>query len=361
MFEHASFWNRPDSTATLAAAAALLCSVVVRRAILCGLLVGLATGVLINLKITGPLYALPAFALLWAGRGRAALPAAIAAAAVTSAAPFFAYRNVSLGDYALWIRTSGANGLVFSSLRDNVQWALFLMLPLAPAFLEGTRRPLRPMLIAIGIGMGATVVAASNPGAGPYHLLPFLPAIAYAAAAAHGDLPTPARSSRTYRCAAAAFVVSLGASAVLQTAYFTWRAGRGPGTAIVADLNGVLERHPGAAIEMGYSSTGEQSTFLRPVLVFRQGRYFLDAPAIQEFQLSGLPWPTATTLALERCDIDVWLIPRGGEPFTLKNRYHSAGYAPLFPLHFRLAFANRYELVASTTYFDVWRCRRQDR
>ena len=77
--------------------------------------------------------------------------------------------------------------------------------------------------------------------------------------------------------------------------------------------------------------------------------------------MSGVELPAATIHAVENCVVDLWLIPAGGRPFLLRNRYPVTGYAPLFPESFRLAFDRAYRKIATTDYFDVWGCRARAR
>lgn len=63
LFRHYSFWTRPDSLQLLCAAMALYFAGA-DRARSSVFLVGIASGALWNLKVTGPLYSLPVFALV---------------------------------------------------------------------------------------------------------------------------------------------------------------------------------------------------------------------------------------------------------------------------------------------------------
>ena len=110
---------------------------------------------------------------------------------------------------------------------------------------------------------------------------------------------------------------------------------------------------------MGYANAGERWTYVRPAIVFRTNRYPIDAPAVQEYEMSGLPMPTATIDALRRCETEFWLIPRGATPFSGPNKYPSTHLANLFPEPFTRAFFETYthDRAHDTRYFDVWRCR----
>jgi hypothetical protein len=358
MFQGVSFWNRPDSLLALLSAAALWIAVRVHRPPFATVALGLITGMLIDLKITGVLYALPAFALLIGeSRIRMVLLAALVSACV-AVVPFLAYSNVSLANYLHWLSVSAANGLVFLTFKRNAEWAVFLMLPLVPALMWSTaNRRERWLGGALIAGIAMTVIAASKPGAGAYHLLPFVPVVLYSAAVTWGCANSNISGNRHMRLAVLAFIVTVGVIATLQTAYFIFAATQTRGMSLASDLNDFVQAHPDRRIEMGYAAENESFAYVRPILVFHEGAYLVDAPAIQEFQMSGLDLPAATVQAIESCAIDLWLFPRDGTPFSVRNRYPSTGHVPVFPERFRTAFGRSYHPITSTKYFEVWGCR----
>ena len=65
-----------------------------------------------------------------------------------------------------------------------------------------------------------------------------------------------------------------------------------------AEVAGFVDAESGQTMAMGYANAGERWTYVRPVIVFRNGRYPIDAPAVQEFQMSNLAIPPATIEAL---------------------------------------------------------------
>jgi hypothetical protein len=246
-------------------------------------------------------------------------------------------------------------------LRHNVEWAAFLLLPIAclwfsvPVEARPRDRRWLASLAALCVAMAAIAVAASKPGAGPYHLLPFVPLVAFAAAGIirerrlfAGD-PAAAPAALTWVLAAAIVAVAWHVS-------FLQQMQDGPGRDEAGDLTRFLDAHPGIVAQMAYSGY-DRPTFARPALTFRSGVYLIDAPAVQEHQLSGLPLPAATVDAIRRCRADVWLVPRGTEPFTGPNRYPATGLVPIFPDALRAAFREAYVADGHTLYFDVWRCR----
>ena len=357
-FRNYTFWTRPDPL-LLAASAAALVVVVRARGLAAGVGLGLLTGVLTGLKITGPLYAAPLVALLTARDGWRAGLVALGAAAPVAVLPF-ALPNVSLANYVTWIELSARNGLVFAALRQNVDWAAFLVLPLVVVWLgAGARLRRDRALVFAGAALAgsllAVCLAASKPGAGPYHLLPFVPLFAYGVAtglaAAVGDVRT-----RVAAPVILAWVVTATVAAVVQQVSFFATLGETSGRAEVEDVRGFLARQPGLVVQMA-DSPYDRPTFARPLLTFASGVYLIDPPAVQEHQLSGVPLPAATLAAIRACRVDAWLVPATTEPFTGRNRYPALSLAPLFPAEFREAFHAAYTRAERIDHYDVWRCR----
>jgi len=358
LFRNDTFWTRPDALLVLAAAAGLAAAA--RGGALLGAIgVGVAAGVLANLKITGPLYALPIAVLLATRRGWRPVCGAAVVAVLIAGLPFL-WPNVSLTGYLAWMRLSAHNGLMLSSLRQNIEWSAFLLLPIVIARFGASpgRTPDRASwlyLAALAVAVAGVDVAASKPGAGIYHLLPFVPIAGYAIAAALADRD-PLAADPLAAPAAIAWLVTAVLVALSQQASFIRIVAADPAAETRADLRAFLDAHPGAVVQMAYSGY-DRPTFVRPELTFRSGLYLIDAPAVQEHQLSGLPVPAATTDAIRACRADVWLVPRGTEPFAGSSRYPAMDLAPLFPDAFRQAFRDAYARDGATRFFDVWRCR----
>lgn len=356
-FRNYSFWTRPEPLLLLAAAGGLVAAVRA-RGLAAGIGVGLAAGVLVNLKITGALYALPLVTLLAVRLGVGPVLLALATGAVTAGLPFL-LPNVSLRAYLDWLSLSARNGLLVAPLRQNLEWCAWLLLPIAIARVgrgvgSASARGVWPVTATIVFGVLATAIAAAKPGAGSYHLLPFVPAIAWvlAGAMSSGD---PLAGDRLAPPVAAAWIAAAVLIAVAQQISFVRVLTEGE-RAARDDVRAWLAAHPGETAQMAYSGY-DRPTFARPDLTFRSGLYLIDGPAVQEHQLSGLAVPPATLAAIRACRADVWLAPRDTEPFAGPNRYPAMARAALFPDAFRRAFAESYVRESQTRFYDVWRCR----
>ena len=360
IFRNAAFWSRPDSLELFCVSIGLWTAT--RRGRVSWLLLGISAGILWNLKFSGPLYSLPLFLLFFERTDRRHVIFAIATAAMVALLPFVTSRNISFHDYCTWILLSGRNGIVWSTLRQNFEWVGYLAAPLAVAGTRHIRSEAattlsRRVAISIGFAMCAVAVLASKPGGGPYHLIPFLPLIAFLTAIQiHRQRFDDVRSDRLLASVAFAGVAVLLALAQQTSFISTVRQIDAIGP--IADVTRFSNQHTDGVIQMGYSSD-ERMTFVRPLVVFRSGMYLLDQPAIQEHQLAGVEIPPATENALRSCSVTYWLIPKTGQPFSAINRYPMTHGRELFGSDFRRAFLDSYQRSASTEYFDVWTCRRE--
>jgi hypothetical protein len=213
------------------------------------------------------------------------------------------------------------------------------------------------------LGLAGVVVAASKPGAGSYHLLPFWPTVIYAIAL-HGRALVQrfrAGTDPILGPALLAFGVVMALIAFLQQTYFITMTKQMDDADVVADLRHVIDHNPGRIIAMGYNNAGDRFTFFRPLLVFQNSRYLIDAPAVQEYEMSGIDLPPATLRAVRRCENDIWLIPSIAKPFDGPNKYPMLEYRQLFSDAFKQAFFETYVHSGDTRYFQIWSCRRDAR
>jgi hypothetical protein len=362
MFRNYSFWTRPEPLQLFLVSASLL--VAVRgRGIVSAVLAGLCGGLLLNLKITGPLYGLPVLALLHVRAGWRHTVLASTTAAIVAVWPFMAFSNVSLASYLTWVGYSGRTGLLLSTLKQNIEWAAFFCLPLLVAYAATPleRRALgkegRVVGLAFGVAICCVVIVAAKPGAGPYHLMPFLPVVFYLLACQLRTAGQPATTDPVVPLAAVVFgLVSIVVAGAQQTQFVTTMVER-RAIGEIRDIQSFVSIHPGV-VEMGYGSS-EAWSLQRPVLVFRNGSYLLDQPAIREHQVAGIEIPRSTLDALRACRVNYWLIPKGEAPFEGRNAYDVVLRQPLFSDEFRRVFRETHRLTATTTYYDAWECQRR--
>jgi hypothetical protein len=359
-FRNYSFWTRPEPLQLFCVAAALVLAVR-SRAWMAAVFIGFFSGILWNLKITGPLYTLPILVVVYQRGGWRHAALACGTALPVALLPF-ALPNVSPANYLEWLALSARTGLGLATLRQNLEWAAYFGVPIllsyrtVPAEHRSSAPDLVSILLALGLATTGIVVAASKPGAGPYHLLPMLPVILYVVARYLRDAAPLDGVDPSVLIAGLGFVLVSLSIATAQQAQFLLTMRERADRNEAADIEQFADAHEGV-IEMGYGST-EAFTLERPLLVFHNNSYMLDEPAVREHQLEGLDLPLATLEALRTCRVDYWLIPKGETPFSGRNSYPAVLLKPLFSDEFRRAFQQNYRPAGATTYFDVWECRR---
>jgi hypothetical protein len=352
-FGNATFWTRAEPLLLLSVAVALS-AIDARQPRMAAVLLGLATGLAVNLKLTGVVALLPVFVLLQRSRGRPALLIAGGVGLTAAALPFL-LPTVSLAHYADYLRLSAGNGITRLRLEQNLEWATVLALPVAIAWWTSRARKSalsdRAALGATGISLGVLAIVGAKPGGGAYHLLPLVPVLAYL-----GSLMPEAWEDRRARRALLAVAITATFVAVpRQITFLRTMAARDLGPAI-ADVRAFASAHTGESVAVGYAGTSFLSQ-ARVELVFQSRDYLLDAPAIQEHRLSGLELPAATLQAIVACRERYWLVPRGAAAFDVPSAYWPRGPQTVFSDEFRRTFAHAYEPRGTTAEFDVWACR----
>ncbi len=130
---------------------------------------------------------------------------------------------------------------------------------------------------------------------------------------------------------------------------FEWRFSE-----IDDEVNSILERTEGLKRAMGYSGLkGHGLSQWRVLLVFRgENTLYLDGPALMDHRKGGIPLPSSTVDAIERRDVDLWLIPKGGDPWSLRHYYNEDW--EVFPEEFKRAFRENYKQIDTTKYYTLW-------
>lgn len=330
---------------------------------------GVAAGIDVNLKLHAALYALPFFALLWERHGARTVVAAGAIAALVAAGPFVGGRGISLPLYLGRLRGSAHRGLAAESFKGVLAEGTFVALPVVAALahlaLSDRRlwwsflRPNRALLLALGLAGVLMIVPASKEGAGPHHLMPLYPALALVLCRtlAQPVAPEEARrwQGRLARAVALAFVpMALATTTISHHRIMAWeQLAEAEARKMLAEIEAIQGRFPGKSLAIGYGGNESyQETNLKCVLVLRGQPYLLDSVALMDMQKEGLEISAKTREALRQGLIQVWLIPAGDEPFSVRSFYTTK--LPLFDASFRSTFRDHYSRRYRTKHYDVW-------
>lgn len=357
-----SFWVRPDSLLLFFTVLGLFFVVRGGRAIAIfgsAIVLGIST----NLKITAFLYFIPIYVLLLERFGLLSVVISVTSSLFVSALPYL-LPQVSLTNYWIWLQQVRLKGIKAEQIPKNLLWAAFMAIPSAIAFLLNftalkhwfPRRFLFCFTLVTGIVINAII--SSTRGALENNMLPFVPLLIYLAT----DLlrlkaPRSKLVAAIAVSAAIAFTISSCLAVYSTEVKFVDRIQKAPGHRAIADLDRFITAHPNRTIGMGYGAVSYQLSTYRPQLVFAGNPYLLDSASLMEMQASGLDnTPEKTINALEICQTQIWLIPKGDPPFQVYSYYPPL--QKLFSDEFRKTFAENYDRRETTEFYDAWVCKK---
>lgn len=360
-----AFVLRPDPYLILGVTAGLWTAGLRRRwAATLGTAVTLAF--VVNLKIHAVLYLLPVLALLDLRHGWKAPAAALPVGLIFALAPFAFHPGIDPFLYAQWIGVTLHHGLDWDALPQLLRRVIFYTLPvLIPLVLGGriSRRPRmsRELALVWLVSNASVLILATKPGAGLVHLLPLIPVNLVYGARMWAALPD--RGARWSgmprhwgRGAALAFLVT----AMVFGSVVGYRSGRqaeelmAGSRELSEDIHAILDGNGGRTVGMGYGGEGRNFlvTYVRPLLAFAHQPVMLDAIAMMDAERADVELSPKSLAVLDQGLIDVWLIPRGQEPFHKRNWY--APHHLIFPDEFRARFRANYRLESRSRFFDLW-------
>jgi hypothetical protein len=274
---------------------------------------------------------------------------------------------VSLSNYIAWLQSASDHGLSIGLFIQNTLFVLFACIPIL-LFLLWEKRVEGAVSILAGhklvtfasiVAVLLILVAASKPGSGPHHFLPFLPVLAFLTAGTVEEV-THAGSRRWTAYVFWGPVAAVLIAATLKAGFAFYYGVRVVNSQFAAnklidEVASISAKYPDRNVYMGYGNGSRYTrTFVRNYLTYAGYPYFIDAPALMDFQLSGIEIPQATIDRMLADNNAVWLIPAGDEPFTILNWYFRFNEGFLFSDAFRDAFSRAFRKQDSATYFDVY-------
>jgi hypothetical protein len=365
-FLQVAYWNRADSFIVLLVSLGLLASTLERR-VLATALLGLSIGLAMGLKAHAIVYFLPVLGLSFVRLGKVNLLAALATASAIALLPF-ALGPISLENYVLWLRAASGHGLDGLLFLQNVSVAALLVVP-AIAVIQptserwsGLRGEKLHYLAGLVGALAFVAIIAAKPGAGPHHFVPLVHTclagmLLLASGAdvwrlsARGGLVLWVLISWVTLFSVKAVGVSVQAVPFVVSQISVSRD-------LQHELRFISNLHPDSRIEFGYTDDRSyQLTFVRPSLAFEQNAYLVDPPALMDMHLADMKIPDSTTLKLTVCEVEFWVLPSLGNPFSIRTAYPSGGL--LFDPEFRQAFLENYRMIMQVGYFRVWGCARR--
>jgi len=324
------------------------------------LLAGLLAGAAVNLKLNAALYVAPVL-LLYVLSDWRRLPLLAVCGLISLVAPF-ALPLFPLDAYLSWFGGMAGKENTWRGV-TGAWWRFFFVFAVPPLFwaLAG-----RPALAAMGRAQWAylgsylvcvllTMFPASKIGGGGHYFLPFLPLMA--------DLCRRAGSPPESRARQRGFLVVAFVGVVLMAFQnerrFLKKLDWAEARVVTAEIEQILADHADKRIQMGVGgAVGTDNLSFRFYVwrnmpVYRGHPYTLDTGTVMEMTKLGVPLPAETLRRLETCHTQLWLVPKGEEPFSLWGYYFQHAYSD----QFRETFAAHHVKVESRDTFDLWECR----
>lgn len=363
-----TFWVRADPLILFCVTWALWAAVSARRttAVAC---FAIALGIATNLKINAPLhFALPGV-LLYERFGPRALIATGIVGGATAMLPFL-LPGVSFENWVSTLRVAGRHGIGLAELRWAAEWfvsmggmlvSLWLVTKkFQPAAFEDGPRLGGKHLLALLVSLVGAGLFASKAGSDPTQFVPLLPLLVWVGGYRWFSLALPTRrlildQHYWFGALLGASLLTGGALGIYQGQQ-TFRAilQQDPiSSAVYSDLRFLMMLWRDKRISMGCGDNRSEFISNHFVPLALEGHpYLLDPVALMEYDKAGMPLPVRTRELIEKANVDVWLIPKGDAPFSMRNPYPP--HRPLFDTAFREAFERRYRKIASSHFFDVY-------
>lgn len=318
------------------------------------LVIGIAGGIAVNVKIHAGLYLAPAALFHLTGNWRRLLPMATAGL-VALALPFLS-PLFPLADYLSWFGPMSGKENTWNGFRVLwMKFAFYLGLPLVVWGLAGfsALRGRQRLYLAAYVGCVLLVLfPATKFGGGHHYYLPFLPILIdlILRALTVADERPPAR-----RVLVGAMAFLLFMAAQSERRFFKvleWNDAR----QVAAEIEAVIRANPGVPTQMGVGGPRTEEKFYlyswRNLPVFAGGPYTIDTGIVMEMVKLGIAMPAETLRRVAACETRLWLIPHGEAPFSLVGYYNQTIYDETF----RRIFTAHHHLEAGGAYFDLWRC-----
>ncbi len=364
------FWTKSDPLILLVVMVGLWASF--RRSRLAPALLGVCIGLGIGLKVTAAVYFLPVLVIArfsgW--RLRDFLICGVVLIAVVLAPFVVMPREFPWMNCLAFFRVVGREGFGLGPAINFLRWCVMLagVVFIADFLIRQSippenRRRVWLYRAALAGGLVIAAVPGSTVLTSPHHLMPFIPLTFLSFG---GIFDSGQRLEWRYRgtpvCRAAVYSILCGCLLVaVQTAcqFVGIRSAIDvQARACKADIQQILARHSQSTILMGTSKGDEVGVpiLFRHELVFAGHPIGLDAAVISDYQLGRLGDPDLPRLLAEIRRRNprpiLWLLPRGGEPFTSTNAYDSR--LPIYPEQFRRDFSERFEKRETTAFFDIY-------
>ncbi|MBT3305731.1 MAG: hypothetical protein HN377_04540 [Alphaproteobacteria bacterium] len=359
-----SIWTRPESLMALMGAVAVWAANASRpdrpewgKS----LVIALAASLAVGMKLHAGLYFAPVvlFHCVNDNRGLKTFAFMAVVGSIVVLLPF-AFSVFPIEDFWAWIfhhiKKESPSSFVFKYIRYGAIYA-------APAlfFLAAWRwsnkgeKVARAESVYFWVFMACLILAlfpATKVGAGTYYFYPFMAVLVDQVLRHARRVET--RKAAVWSLLGVYILTLLIISVPAQKRFFRalhWQEVAG----VQTEIRSVMAAYKGRTIEMGIGSNIQNysHTFYRTLLVLAGHPYTYDPAPAMEMNMWKLPLPDETLSMLRRCDTDIWLIPKGEDPFMMNGYYGPPAVDKVIPE----IFQSSYKKLETLKFFDVWACK----
>jgi hypothetical protein len=345
------FWNRAEPLFLLLIVLSI--SLLARsRNTGTALLIGCFAGFATCLKLHAMLYVFAAVVVVWQSELLTVKRClAMTAGWLVTVFVAFSPSQVSPSNFVLYLELAGKHGISVSGLSRNLFCLAILFAPVI--FLTVTRTvKSRKQFILIAILFTVELVVAtiaSKPGAGPHHLLPFIPINAFLILQMVRESPHIERSLMPFKFGI--LTISLGSLFMLILLARQMCLQYPLQLELKEEADSLADKYPGIVLGVSDSENYDY-VFFRPLLEAKGNRQ-IDYPAYMDLNFSGVT-DYRFVQTLRACKIRYLALPVYGEPFSIINSYTGQ---PLFSQAVRASFGEYYTTIAETNHYRVYRCK----
>jgi hypothetical protein len=209
--------------------------------------------------------------------------------------------------------------------------------------------------------MMVIALPAAVSGAGPHHLLPFLPSVVWSFVLMRREVSAgDPRAKGKYEGVLLGLIIALllGYGPIVIASWDTvlHRFANAPlVNEAVAEIDQALKENPGLKVAVGPGAASFDAQSLRVIPVFRGNPLPIDSSAWLDLEAQGVS-EELVKRAITECRVDLWLLPSGA-PFVTISHYHGRN---IYSTELLAEFTATYEKQGSGRVFDRWRCKRDD-
>ena len=286
---------------------------------------------------------------------------AIFAGLAVALAPY-ALSSFSLANHLAYVESLASQTLSEGLFHRNLAYSLFSILPIAwlwTGIARGTssKNHYGVMIVVVTAIEFLGCVLASNPGAGPHHLLPGLPIKLWLIHELTRSQEVNGHRSVRFLglvlWSMSLYYIAYGYPKFLKNYFVSLDYLEGQYKA-KKEFQFLLNKFPNSYVGVTDSKHANYSlSFFRPYAFGPDYAERLDPVAFMEVSFTTKVDDRRFISKIETCSYPNIILPSNGQPFTLLNFYTNK---PLFSDELRSGFAREYRLIEKGTYFNIFAC-----